>query len=173
MRKPRPDLPNEYLLCVGDLLSHPLVCSMEGFVQHNEISCLEHSISVSFTSYRICRRLGLDSRAAARGGLLHDFFLYDWHTSKPAHGLHGYIHPRIALDNANKNFLLSAREQDIIRHHMWPVTIRPPKFRESYIVLLVDKYYAVVEYCTLRQKGPVHMFRNWLRIPERPSPNIA
>lgn len=165
MTKKRPDLQSEYLLCVNDLLDHPLVGSMENYMQHNEISCLEHSISVSFTSYRICRRLGLDSTAAARGGLLHDFFLYDWHTSKPEKGLHGYIHPRIALENANKHFSLSRCEQDIIGHHMWPVTIRPPKHRESYIVLLVDKFYAVVEYCTLRQKGPVHMFRNWLRLP--------
>ncbi len=107
----------------------------------------------------------MDSRAAARGGLLHDFFLYDWHTEKPEKGIHGYVHPRIALENANRHFSLSRREQDIIRHHMWPVTIRPPKYRESYVVLLVDKYYAVVEYCTVRHKGPVHMFRNWLRLP--------
>jgi uncharacterized protein len=62
---------------------------MEKFIQHSDVSCLEHCMSVSYNSYLICRRLGLNYQAAARGGLLHDLFLYDWHVSKPENGLHG------------------------------------------------------------------------------------
>ena len=36
-------------------------------------------------------------------------------------------------------------EKDIILKHMWPVTIKLPKYKESYIVSSVDKYCALAE----------------------------
>lgn len=135
----------EYEKCLGDLINHEMVGRMKNFIQHGDISCLEHSIYVSYISYMICRRFGLDYQSAARGGLLHDFFLYDWHMEKPQKGLHGFIHPNIALQNANKYFNLNDREKDIIKKHMWPLTIRLPRYKESFIVLSVDKYCALME----------------------------
>ena len=69
----------EYLALVQDILEHPLVRSMEAYTQHGETSCLRHSINVSYLSYLYCRDHGWQARAAARAGLLHDLFLYDWH----------------------------------------------------------------------------------------------
>ena len=93
----------EYEKCIRDLIQHEMVGSMKNFMQHGDKNCLEHSLYVSYISYRICRWLGLDCRSAARGGLLHDFFLYDWHIGSPCNkGLHGFVHPSIALQNANK-----------------------------------------------------------------------
>ena len=135
----------EYKECVRDLIQHEKVVSMKDFIQHGDISCLEHSLFVSYISYLICRRLGFDYRSAARGGLLHDFFLYNWHIEKPYRGLHGFIHPSIALQNANKYFNLNDREKDIIQKHMWPLTLKLPRYREAFIVLLADKYCASVE----------------------------
>lgn len=135
----------EYLECICDLINHEKVRLMENYIQHGDIDCLEHSIYVSYSSYLICKRLGLDYRSAARGGLLHDFFLYDWHLEKPYKGLHGFRHPLIALQNANRFFQLNEREQEIICKHMWPLTITPPKFKEAYIVIIADKYCAFVE----------------------------
>ena len=43
-------------------------------------------------------------------------------------------------------FDLNDMEKDIIVKHMWPLTIVPPKFKESYIVTLVDKYCATKEF---------------------------
>jgi uncharacterized protein len=140
-----PKSDDEYKKIVSDLINNPVVKSMEQYMQHGNVSCLEHSIYVSYNSYLICKRLGLNYRAAARGGLLHDFFLYDWHTSKPQNGLHGFIHPFIALENANKYFELSDMEKDIIEKHMWPLTLKLPKYKESFIVSFVDKYYAFME----------------------------
>lgn len=135
----------EYMECICELIQHEVVESMKNFIQHGDINCLEHSLYVSYCSYLLCKRLGLDFRSAARGGLLHDFFLYDWHTGKPYRGLHGFIHPHIALQNANKYFNLTDREKDIIQKHMWPLTLDLPRYKESFVVLLADKYCASME----------------------------
>jgi len=135
----------EYLDCICDLINHEKVRLMKNYIQHGDIDCLGHSLYVSYSSYLICRRIGLDYRSAARGGLLHDFFLYDWHWEKPYKGLHGFIHPRIALQNANRFFRLNDLEKEIICRHMWPLTITPPKYREAYIVSAADKYCAFME----------------------------
>jgi uncharacterized protein len=135
----------EYIICVIDLINNPAVRSMEKFIQHSDLSCFEHSINVSYNSYLICRRLGLDYEAAARGSLLHDFFLYDWHIKRTQKGLHGFTHPYAALENANKYFSLNDVEKDIIVKHMWPLTLKLPKYKEALIVCFVDKYCAFME----------------------------
>lgn len=74
------------------------------------------------------------------------FFLYDWHKNEVDYGgLHGFIHPNIALKNANKYFLLNEVEKDIIQKHMWPLTLKLPKYKEAYVVSFVDKYCAILE----------------------------
>lgn len=155
---------DEYMDCVNDLIQHEIVKSMENFIQHSNINCLEHSISVSYYSYTICKLFGLDYRSAARGGLLHDLFLYDWHITKTRNGLHGFTHPYTALENAKKYYILNELEEDIIVKHMWPLTIRPPKYKESFIVSAVDKYcstkeifdftyiYSTIKYCKVLLK---------------------
>ncbi len=132
----------EYKDCISELINHEMVESMKNFIQHGDINCLEHSIYVSYISFLVCRQLKLDYLSAARGGLLHDFFLYDWHTEKPYKGLHGFNHSFIALQNANKYFKLNEREKDIIQKHMWPLTISLPRYKETVVVLLADKYCA-------------------------------
>ena len=134
----------DYTACISDLISHEMVWSMKNYMQHANISCLEHSFYVSYVSYTVCKRLKLDYISAARGGLLHDFFLYDWHGTGMK-GIHGLKHPRIALQNANKYFDLNKIEKDIICKHMWPLTIIPPTRKEAFIVMLADKYCACME----------------------------
>lgn len=80
---------HEYIDCVSDLISHDKVRSMANFPHHGDVNRLEHCLYVSYTAYRLCKQLGLDHRAAARGGLLHDFFLYDWREVNGRAGLHG------------------------------------------------------------------------------------
>jgi uncharacterized protein len=141
----RPDDGSVYLDCVRELLEHDKVKSMHCYMQHRGVDCLEHSLNVSVASFRICRRLGLDFRSAARGGLLHDFFLYDWHKENPYGGLHGFRHPKIAAMNADKHFTLNKREQDVIKKHMWPLTLALPKYPETFVVICVDKFFCVAE----------------------------
>ncbi len=92
----------EYLAAVEDLLAHPLVRSMEEYTQHGDTSCLRHCLNVSYLSWLYCKERGWHAGEAARGGLLHDLFLYDWHRHAKETGeyFHGYTHPRRALENA-------------------------------------------------------------------------
>lgn len=134
-------LSSEYLGCVRDILEHPVFCSMEYYYQHGKTTCKEHCIRVSYLSYRICRRMGWDSRAAARAALLHDLFLYDWHTHAKLTGehFHGFTHPRAALQNAVTHFELTRQEQNMILRHMWPLTPVPPATLEGLAVCCADK----------------------------------
>lgn len=144
---------------IGDLLPNPVVQSMDAYIHHGQVTCLEHSLSVAWHSYRVCRRLGFDAHAAARGALLHDLYLYDWHVPGSCVGLHGFSHPTTALRNARRHFRLNPREEDIIRKHMWPMTVVPPLHRESLVVCLVDKYCALIEVFSQRRKHRLLQFK--------------
>lgn len=137
---------SEYNYCISDLAKNEIIYSMADFAHHKNISRLEHSLHVSFLSYLACKKLGLNYQSAARGGLLHDFYFYDSHITKPESGIHCFSHPATALKNASKFFHLNDLEKDIIVKHMWPVTIRPPKYKESLIVTFIDKYCASIEF---------------------------
>jgi len=145
-----------YSDCISDLIKHDSVRSMKNYIQHGHTNCLEHSLYVSYTSFIICKRLGLDYRSAARGALLHDFFLYDWHEKGNSEGLHGFSHPRVALRNAKRHFIVSQLEQDIIMKHMWPLTLSPPSKRESWVVTFSDKYCTIMETIKLENKRRLH-----------------
>ncbi len=127
------------------IIDHESVQSMHNYIQHGKITCLSHSLYVAYSSFRACEILGFDARSAARGAMLHDFFLYDWHVPGNSEGLHGFSHPRVAHQNAKKHFEINAIEEEIILKHMFPLTLSPPRKREAIIVTLVDKW------CTVRE----------------------
>lgn len=134
----------EYRDAVGDLLNTSTVQSLRGVRQHSaSINCYDHSLFVSYLSFRICKRLGWDAKAAARGGLLHDLFLYDQHDKRSYQ--HLTCHPMIALQNARRLFKINRKEADMIVKHMWPLTYRLPKYKESFVVCMVDKVCALSE----------------------------
>lgn len=126
----------EYFEAIGDLLENRLVLSMST-IRHHRTSTLHHSLVVSQASFYLAKAFGFDAVAVARGGLLHDFFLYDWRTKDHPH--HPTAHPEIALVNARAAFSLSEIEADIIRTHMWPVTRVFYTYRESFLVSSIDK----------------------------------
>jgi uncharacterized protein len=118
-------------------------------IQHGKTSVYRHCIDVAVRSIKLNRKFNLKAseRELIRGALLHDYFLYDWHIRKRENNeyLHGFTHPKKALMNAQKEYNLTSIEKDIIIKHMWPITIKIPKFRESWIVVAVDKYSAIAE----------------------------
>lgn len=136
----------EFKSIIHDLIQNSTVQKMKQFRQHYDTSCYSHCKQVAFYNYLICKKLGLDYVSATRAGMLHDLFLYDWRVPSPEHkNLHAFHHPRIALNNSMKLFDLNEKEKDIILKHMWPVTIIPPKYKEGFIITLVDKYCALHE----------------------------
>ena len=124
------------------------VQKMKKFIQHGNKSTFLHALHVSYISFILIRKynLPLDESSVARGAFLHDLYLYDWHV-KDVHRkrFHGFHHPRTAYDNAKRLFKLNDVEKDIILKHMWPLTLKFPKYRESYFVNLVDKIISLKE----------------------------
>lgn len=136
----------QYIEIVRNLLSNGLVQKMKKYRQHYEINCFYHCLFVSYNAYRICKKYNLDYISVARAGMVHDLFLYDWRKRENGRkGLHAFTHPKLAQENALKVVNLNEKEKDIILKHMWPLTIKFPKFKESYILSFVDKYFAVIE----------------------------
>ena len=147
-------LDSDYVALIEDLIHCEEVQSLDIITHHHFSTRLEHSISVSYTSYKIAKKLKLDCRAIARAGLLHDFFHEDRETfaTNYAGYSHASHHPHIALKNARLLTELTDLECDIIVKHMWlatPACVRQlPKFKESYVVSIVDKYCATKEVLT-------------------------
>ncbi len=117
------------------------------YFQHGKTSIYTHSVQVACFSLYMARRMNLqvDERALARGALLHDYFLYDWHDSENGHHLHGFTHPATALKNAKMDYALNEIEENIIRRHMFPLTPIPPMYTEAWLVCMADKYCALRE----------------------------
>ena len=121
------------------LLKDEEYLSMEKFIQHGTTNCILHSIAVTHYSF-------------------HDYFLYDWHEKDDSHKLHGFRHPGFALKNALKRWKLNEIEKDVIKKHMFPLTLfLVPKYKESIIVCLVDKVCATYE--TFVKKEPYKRLR--------------
>lgn len=138
------DLSMDYFVEVNDLLFSKPVQALADWEQHMHISRLQHSINVSYYSFLICRKLGLNSRAAARGGLLHDLFFFNWRDENLGSS-HIKLHPQVALENAEQLCDLTDMERDIIAKHMWPCGGRA-LYRETLIVSFVDKFCATSEF---------------------------
>jgi len=126
---------------------------MKGFAQHGRVSTYDHCRHVARLSLRLNRRFHLhaDKAALLRGAMLHDFYLYDWHEPGMSHRFHGFTHPARAAENAARCFGVSRKERDMIRCHMWPLTLTAvPNSREGWILCLADKYCSLME--TLRMR---------------------
>jgi uncharacterized protein len=147
-----PGLADEtYFSCVSDIFDCSAFLQL-GFLRHHNATILDHSVRVSWLSWRICAALGWNAREAARSGLLHDFFLYDWHDAddpRKPDSPHAFAHPVVALENASRHFDLTPREANGIVRHMWPVTPVPPRYKEAWVITLVDKLVATGEFSRL------------------------
>ncbi len=144
----------------GDILGSEKYQRLKSFIQHGNVTVYEHSIHVALCAIKLNKKLGIKGREReiVRGSLLHDYFLYDWHDGEAPGNihpkLHGFYHPGIALRNATRDFALSQREKEIIRKHMWPLTVNPPRCREAWVVCLADKYASTLETLKIR-KGKI------------------
>ncbi len=136
----------------ADILQSKNFISTKKYIQHGNMTVNSHCINVAKYSLAISKKLekiGIKCKRKQliRGALLHDYFLYDWHDKDHVNltKLHGFYHPGIAYENARKEYNLTKRESDIIRKHMWPLTIVPPMCREAWIVSTADKWCSLME----------------------------
>jgi len=154
LRRYRDGCVAEFYLHIQPLLECDQVQALENFTQHNCYSRLNHCLDVAYYSFFIAKLLRWDCGSAARGALLHDLYLYDRAESPGQNKDHLRAHPKVALENARTVCELNKIEENIIRRHMWLVTLVPPRYKEGYIVTFVDKYCALREaLISLRNKN--------------------
>lgn len=139
---------HRFMKIAGPLINNKEFQTMK-HIKHHDESVYDHVMNVAYQSYKIAYKAGLDWEATIRGALLHDFYLYKFdkrfRLRLPLDALnHAVMHPVRALENASRHFELNELERDIIVRHMFPVRI--PRFKESWIVSMVDKHLAVQEY---------------------------
>jgi uncharacterized protein len=153
------DKPGEFDDCITRLYNDDTVRKMDEITHHLNQSCMDHSLFVSYVSYLVCRKFKWDSISAARAGLLHDLFLYDWKNGDEHEGLHGVTHPKVAYKNAEQlcrdkegENNLSELEKDIILKHMWPLSPKKPSYKESFVVCMADKVCALLELCQIYKR---------------------
>lgn len=129
---------------------------LNSFTQHGQTSCMEHSFAVAYYSLAIVNRFRIrcNRKSLIVGALLHDYFLYDWHQKKLGY-LHGFKHGKSAMENAQRDLTLTGRESDIIKKHMFPLTVVPPRYREGFIVCMADKYCSLLEVFRKKPYGDI------------------
>ena len=123
------------------------------YIQHGTTSIYKHSQHVAFFSYKMAKlfknkfNANIDFEALIKASYMHDLFMYDWHEKTNWHRLHGYTHPALAAQNAEKYCNATQKEIAIIKTHMWPLTItKIPKSKEAWILTLCDKYSTIKEF---------------------------
>jgi uncharacterized protein len=143
-------LETQFIDTARPLLELPEVAKLSQYNHHRGKTRLEHVKEVAYLSFLWGKRLSLDSEAIVRGALLHDLFYYDWLHEGPR--LHGFRHHNIALRNAREITLLTKKEEDIIKKHMWPLTVVPPRYMESLVVSLVDTFCSARDYLSVKKQ---------------------
>lgn len=139
---------NEYLLLINDIMKNRQFKDIEN-IKHHNTNRLNHSLKVSYYSYKIAKLLRLDYRDVARGGLLHDFYtsqISECSKIKDKILLFSIKHPNDAVVNSLNHFELSEKEINIIKSHMFPIDYKIPKYAESWIVSFVDKILSFNEF---------------------------
>jgi len=130
---------------IDDLLKTDAVQQMDNYAQHRGTSRLQHSLNVAYYSFCVAQALNLDYRSAARGALMHDLYFHQWRNTGQNGWQHAISHPKLALKNAENITNINKIEKDIIIKHMWPMTLIPPRYAESHIVSLADKFSTILE----------------------------
>lgn len=135
----------EYYEIVKDILENSEFEKRKRYCHHGKITVYQHSLKVSKIAYIISKRLGMkDYKSVAIGGLLHDFYDKPWQENRdkrPFFKKHGFVHAKEALNNAKLYFpnYIDEKTSNIIERHMFPLNIVPPKYKEAWLVSIVDK----------------------------------
>ena len=96
---------------IADLLKKEEFQKRKYYPHHGKISVYEHSLAVSKLSYDIAKKLKLDYKSAAIGGLLHDFY-----PNPSGRKIDDFdVLKKIRDKIGDKNFAISASALDLIK----------------------------------------------------------
>jgi uncharacterized protein len=122
---------------------------MKQFGQHHGNNTYQHCVNVAKCSFYLAQKLhwNINEEELATGAMLHDYYLYCTKDMTMSSFKHGVSHPETALENAEKIWNLDKKEENIIRSHMFPLTlVHIPSCKEAWLVSMADKYCAAREF---------------------------
>ena len=111
--------------------------------RHHGITRYDHCYNVAYLTYRITRKISKNYKEITRAALLHDFFTDEVDNMGSIKRF--VAHPKYALENSKKYFNISKLQEDIILSHMFPVGLKVPKYKESWLVDIVDNISSIYE----------------------------
>ena len=145
--------------------------------RHHKGNLWQHLTEVSYYSFLMAKTRNADERVCAIAGLLHDFYpkaykfsqeLYDENPEyltdvkkkQPIHQMHGFTHAEAAAKNAWKYFpeYMDDKIDSCIKTHMFPLNIKPPRYKEGWILTYVDKKLSI---------GVINKINNLLNMKEK------
>jgi uncharacterized protein len=146
---------------INEIIEHEIWKKMKQYKHHIKSRSI-HMLNVCLNSYRVAKKKGLDIKSISVAAISHDLFLYDW--KDPSHYLvkptklterHAFTHPMESLKVLKKYFphLVNEKVENIILCHMWPLSNKMPKYKESWIVTMSDK------------KDSLEVFKNIKELP--------
>lgn len=161
---------DSWFLIVEDILLNDEFQKRKLFLHHHNMSVWDHSILVSFNSFIFGRYFNADIRICAIAGLLHDFYSQAWLSTpvlehlengkytilmkqkKSLFKMHGFVHAADAARNYVKFFpeLENKKITNAIKRHMFPLNIIPPRYKEGFIITIIDKWNSVHELPSIR-----------------------
>ena len=128
---------------------------------HHGLTRYTHVMRVSKFTYKITKKLHMDYISATRAALLHDYF-----TSKDVDNIKEFkklnIHPSVACKNALLEFDLNEIEKNAIESHMFPLGKKLPKYKESWILTIVDKFVATYEQLNFKCRNTIALYMLFL-----------
>ena len=147
----------EYLQIIDKIISNRKFKKLVNERHHHNSNRYQHLIDVSYKTYKVCKKLGLDYVSATRAAVLHDFYFDKDFTKNRTKMVKHY---KVALKNAGKLCNLSPLEENIIASHMFPVGGKLPKYKESVVVNAIDDVISIKE----RVQGDVKKFRYAIKL---------
>lgn len=131
--------------CVARLNQETAFMQLKAYTHHHHTSTYYHSIGVAYFSLWVIRllRIQCDEEELVYGALLHDYYLYDCH--QKGESFHLFRHSAISAANAKRDWKINKVQENMIKRHMFPLTLVPPRYKQSVVVSLVDKGCALYE----------------------------
>ena len=145
----------EFYKMIREIVRSEEFRAMKSYRHHIKSNIFDHSVKVAYLCYRHHKRFHpkIPLRELVRGALLHDYYLYDWHDKRPSYRfVHGFVHPKKAFQNALSHYPdLTRAERDMIRRHMFPLTVIPPTTQAGWLICFYDKIAAISDYWEARR----------------------
>ena len=141
---------NEFHAIIDPLISDRRIQQLKQFSHHIRTTRYDHSLHVALVTYRLCHFFHANTLEAVQAAMMHDLFFYEWRDHRDI-GPHTKVHPIVACENAKQILPLTPLMEDAIVNHMWPLSGQRPSYIESWIISIVDKYCAAIEYISTLQ----------------------